>query len=62
LVQMAGETTQAHLTLPFEAEAMEVVDFRGRPLSSEVTWENNRVDLPMDGWQIATLRIQPRGL
>lgn len=58
LVQMAGEATEGEITLPFEIESAELVDFRGRPLGGEVTRENYRVRLPLRGWQIATLRLK----
>lgn len=60
LVQMAGDAVEAEIALPFVVASAELVDFRGRLLSGDVTWEENQVRVRMSGWQIATLRVRCR--
>jgi hypothetical protein len=58
LIQMAAEAAEVRIELPFEAVSAELVDFRGRPLSTQVACDGKQAHFSIQPWQVATLRVE----
>jgi len=58
LVQMAPTATRASVDLPAPPESAAVVDLEGNLMATPVETRGNRIELELNGWQIATVRME----
>ena len=57
LHECCGESSTAHMGLPFEPASATLTDFLGKPMPGTVRVSGRHIELDLSPWQIVTVRL-----